>query len=135
QNVGWYLKNIGVGPAIQVIVAEADNDKKWFLPTLYYPISKDDTCNLLGLSKAKYLAVKFTDVNGHWYSTVVGYNKNTYCNHWLRSILHIEPLPKFGVVLRKIGELEAVAAGQMGQGQLDTRILNRKTNNNYESAD
>jgi hypothetical protein len=135
DNVGWFVKNIGVGPAIDVVLAEANNDKKWVLPTLYYPIAKDDTCTLLGLGKAEYLGMKYTDVNGHWYSTVCGYNKNKFKNHWFRSLFGREPLPEFGIILRKIGELEAVQAGKMPLEELNARILKRKMRNSYEQAE
>jgi len=81
NNGGWFLKNIGAGPALDVVVAEADNDKKWVFPTLYYPVATGSPCTLLGLQKAEYLAVKYTDVNGRWYSTTCGFNKNKFTNH------------------------------------------------------
>ena len=40
----------------------------------------------------------------------------------------------FGIVLRKIGELEAVAAGKMTKEELNARILKRHLNKDYEKA-
>src|SRR5580698_10215272 len=82
ETNGWRLNNIGSGPALELIVASADNDKKWSLPTLYYPMGKDGEVRLKGIQIAEYLAVKYTDIGGRWYSTECGYNRHRFVNHW-----------------------------------------------------
>jgi hypothetical protein len=135
ERDGWYLRNIGSGPALDVIVASADNDKRWQIPTLYHPISKDGNVKLKGLGVAEYLAVKYTGINRHWYSTQCGYNINRFSNHRFLSIVKREPLKEFGVVLQNISELEAVEAGRMSQQELTALILKRTFNNSYEAAE
>ena len=127
---GWQLQNVGLGPAIRLIVAHAANDKTWMLPTLYPSLSKDGSVSLSDVSPAAYLAVKYTDANGHWYSTECGFSLNQPRKHWAGR----EPY-KDWVPLRKLEELNAVARGEMSRDQLNKRIQNRKRSGKFEGAD
>lgn len=79
SKIGWSLKNVGNGPALNVEVAHQDEGvKKWKDPTLLYPISEDGSVNIkwVGHSPNKLIAA-YTDVHNREYKSVTDDDRTT----------------------------------------------------------
>jgi len=69
---GWEIRNIGNGPAINIIVSHQEHDSNdWIKPTIIYPIPKDGNLNLswVGINPDK-IAVAYSDINGNDYTSI-----------------------------------------------------------------
>jgi hypothetical protein len=65
----WFVRNVGNGPALDVLVAQKDlNDQPWHLFLRLPPIPKDGQIPLR--SGPSFLAVIYTDVEDNPYSTI-----------------------------------------------------------------
>ena len=72
SDKGWSVKNMGNGPALNVIVTHQDHgEKKWKEPTRLYPISENDVVNIawVGQNPDKLMAT-YTDVHNRLYSSL-----------------------------------------------------------------
>jgi len=74
DETGWSLRNIGNGPALNVIVAQKEVGGQWFNPVRVPPLSKDGAfvCRWLGHVNTTGLGVTYTDFEGRAYSSVTG---------------------------------------------------------------
>lgn len=111
--------------------ANLDNsDKKWVVPTYYPALGKGSEIKIKNINVAEYLAVKYTDLAGHWYSTECGFSLNQVRTRWRFS----EPY-KDWVPLRKLGEINAVEAGTMSHDELILRMVKRAATKRFDGAD
>jgi hypothetical protein len=69
----WTLKNIGNGPALNVIVAQR-TDGEWFDPVRCPPLAKDEVLALqwLGRVDDTGLGAEYADAEGRIYTSTVG---------------------------------------------------------------
>lgn len=70
---GWTLRNIGNGPALNVIVAQR-KDGQWFNPVRVRPMAKEqaETLEWLGRVNDTGLGVVYVDSEGLYYTSTVG---------------------------------------------------------------
>jgi hypothetical protein len=71
SNNGWEIRNIGNGPAINIIVSHQEHDASdWIKPTRIYPISKDGDLRLYWVgNNPDKIAVAYSDINGNEYTS------------------------------------------------------------------
>lgn len=73
ENVkGWSVRNVGNGPALNVIIAHQNQGTDtWIAPTRLYPVPKDETVHIrwVGLKPSKLMAI-YTDVQNRSYITI-----------------------------------------------------------------
>lgn len=87
-TVGWKLRNIGSGPALNVIVAQRKHDE-WFNPVRVPPLSKDDELILrwLGHVNDTSLGAAYNDFQNRLYSTK--------CSNDLSEVFDTNTLPSW----------------------------------------
>jgi len=69
---GWEIRNIGNGPAINIIVSHQEHGtNEWIKPTRIYPIPKDGKINLswVGYNPDK-IAVTYSDIHEKQYTSI-----------------------------------------------------------------
>ena len=72
SDEGWSVKNVGNGPALNVVVTHQDHgENKWKDPTRLYPISENDVVYIawVGQNPDKLMAT-YTDVHNRLYSSL-----------------------------------------------------------------
>jgi hypothetical protein len=69
---GWYLENVGNGPAINILLAFRGDKTPWKCPLRIPPLAKDAKYHIkeLGRLSVRHLGASYTDSSGHWYSTL-----------------------------------------------------------------
>ena len=78
ESQGWMLRNIGRGPALNIIVAQERPAGRWFAPVRVPPLPADGevTCTWLGHVDDAGLGATYTDLlggeDGTWYTTTCG---------------------------------------------------------------
>jgi hypothetical protein len=68
-GAGWMVKNVGNGPALNVVFVEGDFDGKWLNPIKLPSLSKDGLLRLEKLTVAARLGVTYTDFDDRLYSS------------------------------------------------------------------
>ena len=72
----WFLNNVGWGPALDVMVAEKDEDKQaWTRFKRFPPLPKDGQISLW--SAPSFFAVTYKDAENKLYSTICTGYRNT----------------------------------------------------------
>jgi len=73
-NVGWILRNIGNGPALNVVVAQKRVGGNWFNPVRVPPLAADSSFvpTWLGHVNTTGLGATYMDIDGKKYSSVTG---------------------------------------------------------------
>jgi len=68
---GWYLHNVGSGPALDVVVAQSSNIKEWTSPVRTPPLGIEGDFHLewLGACNVRALGVTYKDYEGREYTT------------------------------------------------------------------
>ena len=68
---GWYLKNVGNGPALNVIVAEK-GEGDWFKPVRVQPLSngEEHVLRWLGETNIEGLGATYFDIDGRQYTSL-----------------------------------------------------------------
>jgi hypothetical protein len=71
-HAGWILRNIGGGPALNVVVAQKKTGAEWFNPVRVPPLAKDTEFALrwLGHVNTTDLGATYTDYEDRAYSSV-----------------------------------------------------------------
>lgn len=74
QEKGWIVRNIGNGPALNVVIAQRHIDDDWFNPVRVPPFSKDSEfgLNWIGHSNISYLGATYSDFDGRTYTSICG---------------------------------------------------------------
>lgn len=69
---GWYLENVGNGPAINICLAFRGDNTAWKYPLRIPPLAKDAKYHIkeLGKLNVRHLGATYTDSSRHWYSTL-----------------------------------------------------------------
>lgn len=69
---GWGLRNIGTGPALNVLVAQRGQDGKWFYPVRIPPLSKEGRFPLkwLGHINSTDLGATYSDTENLPYTAI-----------------------------------------------------------------
>jgi hypothetical protein len=65
----WIVKNLGNGPALNVVLAEADFEGRWLKPVKLPSLSKDGSLRLENLKVAARLGATYTDFDQRLYSS------------------------------------------------------------------
>lgn len=73
-NSGWMLRNVGIGPALNVLVAQRRGDGEWFNPVRVPPLSKDGKFVLQWLNHVNTtgLGATYTDTEQMPYTSTCG---------------------------------------------------------------
>jgi hypothetical protein len=73
-KVGWVLKNVGAGPALNTVVAQKQVGGDWFNPVRVPPLSKDGQMVLLWLGHGNTtgLGATYTDFERNVYTSTCG---------------------------------------------------------------
>ena len=68
---GWHLKNIGNGPALNVLVAQREESSGWFCPVRVPPLGQGDQLHLswMGHTNVRWIGATYTDIDGRSYSS------------------------------------------------------------------
>ena len=68
---GWYLKNIGSGPALNVLVAQRHESAGWFCPVRVPPLGQGDELHLswIRYTNVRWIGATYTDIDGRKYSS------------------------------------------------------------------
>lgn len=68
---GWHLKNIGNGPALNVVVAQRHESGDWFCPVRVPPLGQDDQLHLAWMehTNVRWIGATYTDIDGRNYSS------------------------------------------------------------------
>jgi hypothetical protein len=68
---GWHLKNVGNGPALNVLVAQRREAGAWFCPVRVPPLAQGDTFHLswMGHTNVRWIGATYTDIDGRAYSS------------------------------------------------------------------
>ena len=71
DNNGWRLRNVGNGPALNVVVAMKEVDSDWKKPVRIPPISQDGAFKLIMFENwnVKTLGAYYSDINQKVYSS------------------------------------------------------------------
>jgi hypothetical protein len=70
RESGWQVKNIGNGPALDVIVAERPEGGTWAHPMRVPPLAKDAELDLvLDDPNVKWIGARYSDIDGRVYSS------------------------------------------------------------------
>ena len=71
---GWVLRNVGSGPALNIIVAQKRIEGEWFNPVRVPPLAKDAEYvpKWLGHVNTTGLGATYTDAEGRTYSSTCG---------------------------------------------------------------
>lgn len=74
ENSGWYLHNIGNGPALNVIAAQKRVEGKWFNPVRVPPIAAGNSLHMkwLGEVNTTGIGAIYGDFKGRVYSSTCG---------------------------------------------------------------
>jgi hypothetical protein len=75
ESARWVLRNVGNGPALNVLVAQRDTEKKtWFNPVLVPPFAKDAFVSLEWIDRAADpgLAATYEDFENRCYTSTLG---------------------------------------------------------------
>jgi hypothetical protein len=74
DSIGWLLRNIGGGPALNVIVAQKRIGGEWFNPVRVPPFAKDAEMSLrwLGHANTTGLGATYTDYEDRPYTSTCG---------------------------------------------------------------
>src|SRR5262249_28301816 len=85
----WIVKNVGLGPALNVQIEEADLKGEWLDLNFPCPIAAKDCLPLDGLKVADQLRATYTDMWGTRYCTICADNINRFSkiSCWLRELL------------------------------------------------
>jgi hypothetical protein len=65
----WVVKNLGNGPALNVVLVEADFEGTWLKPVKLPSLSKDGSLRLANLKVAARLGAIYTDFDQRLYSS------------------------------------------------------------------
>jgi hypothetical protein len=73
-NIGWTLRNVGAGPALNVVVAQKRGGGEWFKPVRVPPLSKDGKFTLQWLNHVNDtgLGATYTDTEQMSYTSSCG---------------------------------------------------------------
>jgi hypothetical protein len=73
-DVGWILRNVGTGPALNVLVAQKRVGGDWFNPVRVPPLAAAASFvpTWLGHVNTTGLGATYTDVDGRKYSSITG---------------------------------------------------------------
>jgi|ERR1700730_2516668 len=74
----WIVKNVGLGPALNIQMREADQQGQWLDLNFPYPIGAKDCMELSNLKVAWQLRANYTDMWGNQYSTTCANNINRF---------------------------------------------------------
>lgn len=67
---GWEIRNVGKGPALNVIVAQS-NGENWDMPTSCYPIDAGDNLKIPWVGHDPYqLGVSYCDAHNRCYTSI-----------------------------------------------------------------
>ena len=68
---GWHLKNIGNGPALNVVVAQRQESGGWFCPVRVPPLGQGDQFHLAWMehTNVRWIGATYTDIDGRDYSS------------------------------------------------------------------
>ena len=71
---GWFLRNVGSGPALNIVVAQRRKQRHWFNPVRVPPFSKDGSMLLawLGHVNTTGLGATYSDSEGVIYTSTCG---------------------------------------------------------------
>ena len=88
-KAGWSLRNVGNGPALNVLVARRlSSDSDWDLPTRIYPIGKGEEVSIPWVGhNPKLLAVSYQDAHNRTYTSI--------CDNDLTKIQEGKKLPEW----------------------------------------
>lgn len=75
---GWYIQNVGYGPALDVIFARKRRDGKWFDPVRLPPLTKDGEVHLdwTDHDNENSFGASYCDVEGRRYTSTCGNDLN-----------------------------------------------------------
>jgi hypothetical protein len=76
---GWHIRNIGTGPAMNVVVAQKRTDLGWFNPVRVPPLAKDGTFVLHWClhTNDTGLGATYEDTEGVTYTSICGNDLST----------------------------------------------------------
>jgi hypothetical protein len=79
DDSGWHLRNVGNGPALNVIVAERQDRSAWSVPVRVQPLAIGGDIGLrwLAHTNVKWLGASYADIDGRQYSSVTGEDLTT----------------------------------------------------------
>jgi hypothetical protein len=71
KESGWHLKNIGNGPALNLLVAQRHESGGWFCPVRVPPLAQGDQTHLwwMGHTNVRWIGATYTDIDGRAYSS------------------------------------------------------------------
>jgi hypothetical protein len=80
DEAGWNIKNVGSGPAIDIVASQSKNITDWIKPVRLPPLSAGSTYHLRWLGKCdiRALAATYTDFENHEYTTKTWNDKQKF---------------------------------------------------------
>jgi hypothetical protein len=71
ENAGWIIRNVGNGPALNIVVAMKGDNTDWVTPVRIPPLSKDGMFKLawVGHSNVRTLGAYYSDIAQRRYSS------------------------------------------------------------------
>ncbi len=71
QPDGWYVRNVGNGPALNVLIATKEDSSDWNMPVRIPPHQKDGRFSLhwIGYQNIRTLGASYTDIAEQFYSS------------------------------------------------------------------
>ena len=74
REIGWMIKNVGSGPALNVLVAQKEVGRAWFNPVRVPPVASGGAFvpNWLGHTNTTGLGVTYFDVRNVAYTSTTG---------------------------------------------------------------
>jgi hypothetical protein len=71
EGMGWSIRNVGNGPALNVVVAERTQTPPWLKPVRIPPLPKDGTLQLgwIGHRNVRTLGATYVDISNRSYSS------------------------------------------------------------------
>ena len=79
NDTGWSLRNVGNGPALNVIVAQRHSEGEWFNPVRVSSLAHDSETRLhwLDHTNIKWIGATYTDIDGRQYSSMTSEDLTT----------------------------------------------------------
>ena len=82
---GWIVQNIGTGPALNLIVADAHKGQDWSRPYRLPSLAQGDTFELswIGHENVQKLGIDYTDFSSQQYATHAENDLSTVHDRWI----------------------------------------------------
>ncbi len=87
EGAGWFLRNIGKGPALNILIAKRSETGEWYAPVRVPPLPEEESFDLAwwGPADALEAGATYQDFRGHTYSST--------CRHDLSKVYEERLLP------------------------------------------